>query len=63
MKHAFLIYLILFSTFSYSQNTTMSADSFLLLMDKKNSDFINKPFPQFSTSTNNKESSNETLKE
>jgi peroxiredoxin len=62
MKHAILIYFILFSTFSYSQNTTMSADSFLLLMDKKNSDFINKPFPQFSTSANNKECSNETLK-
>ena len=40
----------------------MTADSFLVLMEKKNSDFINKPFPQFSVSTNNKECSNETLK-
>jgi peroxiredoxin len=62
MKHVLMIYLILFSGFSYSQNTTMSADSFLVLMDKKNADFINKPFPEFSASANNKVCSHETLK-
>ncbi|HEY5406077.1 MAG TPA: TlpA disulfide reductase family protein [Ginsengibacter sp.] len=61
MKQLLLIYFILLSTFSYSQNT-MSADSFLVLMEKKNNDFINKPFPQFSVATNNKECSNSTLK-
>jgi len=40
----------------------MTADSFLVLMEKKNSEFINKPFPQFSVSSNNKECSNSTLK-
>jgi len=67
MKHALLIYFILIATVSYSQSpdtgkNAMSADSFLVLMDKKNSDFINKPFPEFSASTNNKECSNQTLK-
>ena len=62
MKQALVIYFILFSTFSYSQNTIMSADSFLVLMDKKNADFINKPFPEFSASTNNKECSNDIIK-
>lgn len=63
MKRVLMIYLILLSGFSYSQNTTMSADSFLVLMDKKNADFINKPFPEFSASADNKVCSNETLKD
>ena len=67
MKRSLLIFFILLSTSSYGQNNspeknTMTADSFLILMDKKNSDFINKPFPQFSVSANNKECSNSTLK-
>jgi thiol-disulfide isomerase/thioredoxin len=67
MKQALLIYFILTATLSYCQNTntgtnTMSADSFSVLIEKKNSDFINKPFPQFSVLANGKECSNNTLK-
>jgi cytochrome c biogenesis protein CcmG, thiol:disulfide interchange protein DsbE len=67
MKEALLTYFILMATLCYGQSTdseknTMTADSFLVLMEKKNSDFINKPFPQFSVSANNKECSNSTLK-
>jgi thiol-disulfide isomerase/thioredoxin len=67
MKHALLIYFTLFATLSYSQSPDfktypMSADSFSVAIDKKNNEFIGKPFPQFSTSTNNKECSNQTLK-
>ena len=67
MKEVLLAYFILTAALSYCQNTdtgknTMTADSFLVLMEKKNSDFINKPFPQFSVSTNNKECSNSTIK-
>jgi thiol-disulfide isomerase/thioredoxin len=67
MKQTLLIYFLLLSFLSYSQNptpekNTVSADSFLVLMDKKNSDFINKSFPLFSVTANNKECSNQTLK-
>ncbi|WP_202552281.1 TlpA family protein disulfide reductase [Ginsengibacter hankyongi] len=54
------------STLSYSQvdsgKYTITADSFLVMMDKRNSEFINKPFAQFSIKTNNKKCSNRTLK-
>ncbi len=66
MKQTLLIYFILATTLSYCQNNpatnTMTADSFLVLMEKKNSDFINKPFPQFSVSSDDKECSNKILK-
>ena len=67
MKAVLLVYFVLTATLSYTQSrdpekNTMSADSFLVLMEKKNSDFINRPFPHFSVSANNKECSNETLK-
>jgi len=66
MKKLLLVYFMLMAIFCYSQNSdsaknTMTADSFLVLMEKKNSDFINKPFPQFSVSANNEECSNATL--
>lgn len=67
MEQALFIYCFLLSTLSYSQipdsgKYSMSADSFLLAMDRKNSDFINKPFPQFSVTTNDNECSNKILK-
>lgn len=66
MKEVLVVYFILMTTLCYSQNTasgknTMTADSFLILMDKKNGDFINKPFPHFSAYSNNKGCSNSTL--
>jgi peroxiredoxin len=67
MKHALLIYFILFAALSYGQSPApgeyaMTADSFLLAMDKKNDEFIGRQFPQFSALTNNKRCSNQTLK-
>ena len=67
MKQALVIYFTLIATLSYSQSPAfkvypMNADSFAAAIDKKNNEFIGKPFPQFSTSTNNKECSNEILK-
>lgn len=68
MKLLMVVCFILMATLCYCQNTdtgknTITADSFLVLMEKKNSDFINKPFPYFSVSTNNTVCSNSTLKE
>jgi len=67
MKQVLFIYCFLLSTLSYGQvadsgKYTITADSFLVMMDKKNSEYINKPFTQFSITTNNKKCSNKTLK-
>lgn len=67
MKQVLFIYCFLLSTLSYGQipdsgKYTITADSFLVMMNKKNSEFINKPFPQFSIKANTKECSNKTLK-
>ncbi|MEO8413457.1 MAG: TlpA disulfide reductase family protein [Ginsengibacter sp.] len=66
MKKALMIYFILLATSCYSQSPSseefsMSADSFLVAMDKKNKEFIGKPFPQFAAVANNKECSNQML--
>lgn len=62
-----MIYFLLVSSACYCQDTaraenTMSADSFVLVLKRKNAEFIGKPFPQFSVTGNHGINSNKLIK-
>lgn len=67
MKYFIAIYFILFAGKALCQvpsqgRSATTADSFLIAVEKKNSVFLNKPFPHFSVTTNGIESSDKRLK-
>ncbi len=66
MKHAFFICLVLSTSFIFGQSKpvrkVINTDSLIEVMNKRKSDYIGKPYPQFSVTANETAYSNATLK-